>query len=435
MRTTCRARARVPGLRALLAAIPLMAIGLPVMAQTVTYEYDNLQRVTRATHADGTVVQYQYDAAGNRTVYAVTRPTTAGTLQLSAASYSVGEAGPALAILVTRTGGSFGAASINYATSNGTATAGSDYTATSGTLNWADGNSTAKSFSVAITDDATFEGSETLTVTLSGVTGASLGTPASATVTITDNDNPPPGTLQLSPASYTVGENVGSVVVTVSRANGSAGAASVNYATSNGTATAGSDYTAASGTLNWGSGDAADKTFSVAVTDDSTAESSETINLTLSNASGATLATPSSGTITITDNDSGGTIPNIPAAIYPAYQFLTTSESCPPGQECPNFSGGPGGATSVTWDPPVGGPTVHHHELQQAFNSANFTANLSIVFSGSQLSWIPQTFVGAYPSNWYYYRVRACNASNQCSAWREVSIWEICAGTNCDPGM
>lgn len=343
MRTTCGAKARVQGLKALLATA-LMAFGLLGMAQTVTYEYDNLQRVTRATYADGTVVQYQYDAAGNRTVYAVTRPAAVGTLQLSAASYSVGETGPALAVLVTRTGGSFGAASINYATSNGTATAGSDYTAASGTLTWTDGNSTPKSFSVAITEDTTFEGSETFTVQLTGVVGASAGTPVSATVTITDNDSPPPGTLQLSPANYTVGENAGSVTVTVSRANGSAGAASVGYATSNGTATAGSDYTAASGTLTWASGDAADKTFNVTVTDDSTAESSETINLTLSNASGATLATPSSGTITVTDNDSGGTVPNIPAAIYPAYQFVTAS--CPPGQTCTDFSGGTGGAAA-----------------------------------------------------------------------------------------
>lgn len=432
MRTTRRTTRSARGLGTFLLAIVALAMGLPAMAQTVTYEYDNLQRVSSATYSDGTVIQYQYDAAGNRTVYAVTRPTAPGTLQLSAATYSVGEAGPTIAIAVTRTGGSFGAASVNYATSDGTATAGSDYTAASGTLSWVDGDSTGKSFSTSIADDAVFEGSETITVTLSGANGASLGTPASATITIIDNDSPPPGTLQLSPASYTVSENVVSVTVTVSRANGSAGTASVNYATGNGTATAGSDYTAASGTLNWAVGDAADKTFNVQVTDDTAVESSETINLTLSSASGATLGTPSSGTITITDNDSA-TIPNVPAAIYPAYQFLTTS--CPPGETCTGFSGGVGGATAVTWDPPVGGPAVHHYELQQAFNSANFTANLSIVFSGPQQSWVPQSFIGANPSNWYYYRVRACNEANQCSAWREVSVWEVCGGASCNPSQ
>jgi hypothetical protein len=62
-------------------------------------------------------------------------PTTSGTLQFSNTTYSQSENGTSATITVTRTGGSSGAASVQYATSNGTATAGSDYTATSGTLN------------------------------------------------------------------------------------------------------------------------------------------------------------------------------------------------------------------------------------------------------------------------------------------------------------
>ena len=77
---------------------------------------------------------------------------------------------------------------MDYATSNGSATAGSDYTAASSTLNWADGDAAAKTFTVNITDDALVEGDETITITLSNATGASLGAQSTATVTITDND-------------------------------------------------------------------------------------------------------------------------------------------------------------------------------------------------------------------------------------------------------
>jgi len=114
----------------------------------------------------------------------------AGTLNLSASTYSVLESGGAVTVTVTRTSGSSGAVGVSYATSNGTATAGSDYTATSGTLSWADGDSASKTFNVSITDDSTVnEGNETFTVIISSPTGgATLGATSSATVTITDND-------------------------------------------------------------------------------------------------------------------------------------------------------------------------------------------------------------------------------------------------------
>jgi len=138
--------------------------------------------------------------------------------------------------------------------------------------------------------------------------------------------DPPPtnpaGTLQFSTASYSSSEGSGTATITVSRSGGSSGAVSVNYSTSNGTATAGSDYTAASGTLNWADGDSASKTFTVAITDDTAAESSETVNLTLSTPSGgATLGSPSSAVLTIVDNDDGVTsctAPGVTVATDPA---------------------------------------------------------------------------------------------------------------------
>ena len=113
-----------------------------------------------------------------------------------------------------------------------------------------------------------------------------------------------PGTLQFSSATYSVSENVGTATISVTRSSGSLGAVSIDYTTSDGTASDGSDYTLSSGTLSWSDGDATAKTISVSIIDDTDEESDETVNLTLSNPlGGATLGTQSTAVLTITDND------------------------------------------------------------------------------------------------------------------------------------
>jgi Ca2+-binding RTX toxin-like protein len=93
---------------------------------------------------------------------------------------------------VTRAGGLSGTVTVQYATSDGTATAGADYTAAAGTLSFGPGE-TSKTFSVAILDDTLVEGDETVNLTLSNPTGsATLGSPGTAVLTIVDNDQPPP---------------------------------------------------------------------------------------------------------------------------------------------------------------------------------------------------------------------------------------------------
>lgn len=115
-----------------------------------------------------------------------------GKLNLSASSYSVAQNGATLIISVTRTGGSSGAASVAYSTSNGTAFAGTHYTAMSGRLNWNSGDAKAKTFSVPIRSVAGFAGSKTFTVALSSASGATLGTQTSATATINGSGAAPP---------------------------------------------------------------------------------------------------------------------------------------------------------------------------------------------------------------------------------------------------
>jgi DNA/RNA endonuclease G (NUC1) len=137
-----------------------------------------------------------------------------GALQFSAATYTVSETGSTASITVNRTGGSDGSVTVGYATSNGTATSGAglDYTAASGTLTFAAGETT-KSFSVQILDDAVYEGDETVNLALTSPTGgATLGTQSTATLTITDNETPPvvvpPGSVVISQV-YGGGGNAG----------------------------------------------------------------------------------------------------------------------------------------------------------------------------------------------------------------------------------
>ena len=151
------------------------------------------------------------------------------------------------------------------------------------------------------TDD---EPDETFTVSLySPSGGVSIGDPDDATVTITDNDNPPSGFIQLQSATFMFIESIGSATITAVRINGSFGAVSVAYTTGDGTATAGSDYTATSGRLTWAAGETGNKMFSVPINNDTATESHETFSVSLSDPMGTTLGPPSAASVTIADND------------------------------------------------------------------------------------------------------------------------------------
>jgi hypothetical protein len=109
-----------------------------------------------------------------------------------------------------------------------------------------------------------------------------------------------PGKISLTVDAVQVSEKVGSVTVTVQRTGGASGDLSTNYATHDGTATAGSDYRAVSGTLYFDDRDAIPQTISIPITADQTKEGDESFTLTLS---GASVNTPSTISITIKDGD------------------------------------------------------------------------------------------------------------------------------------
>jgi hypothetical protein len=220
------------------------------------------------------------------------------TIALSQSSSSISEAGPSATITINRTGSTSGTASVHFATANGTAIAGSDYAAVSTTVSFADGES-SKTVSIPITDDLLTEGNETVSLSLSSPSGAELGWPSTATLTIVDNER----AFAFSASGYSVSEGGGSATITIARSGSTAVADSVHFATANGTASAGSDYAAVSQDVSFAAGESS-KTVSIPITDDNSLESSETVSLNLSSPSaGTTLGSPSTASLTIVDND------------------------------------------------------------------------------------------------------------------------------------
>jgi autotransporter-associated beta strand protein len=236
-----------------------------------------------------------------------------GTLSFTAGDFATTEGNSGtkqVAVTVSRSGGTTGAVSVNWATtSGGSATAGVDYETGGGPLNWADGEGGNKTFNVTINGDIAVEDDETVNLTLSGVGGgAGIGTDA-ATVTIQNDDAYTGGTLQFSSATYSKVEGnsgPGTVTITVTRTEATAGQVTVDYATTaGGTATAGDDYTTAGGTLTFADGDT-EETFTVTIAGDTTREPNETVNLTLSNPYvTARLGTQNTAVLTIVNDDTG----------------------------------------------------------------------------------------------------------------------------------
>lgn len=112
-----------------------------------------------------------------------------GVMRWRQVTYDVSEDAVGLTVVAERAGGSTGAATVAYATASGTATSGTEFTSTSGTFSWADGEFGKKSVVVPINSTGGDDAGKTFTVVLSSATGATLGTPSTTTVTILDPDN------------------------------------------------------------------------------------------------------------------------------------------------------------------------------------------------------------------------------------------------------
>eukprot|EP00913_Durusdinium_trenchii_P028498 g26726.t1 len=223
-----------------------------------------------------------------------------------------------------------GGVNVNYATANGTAVSGSDYTAASGTISFTGNAGESVSVPVIIQGDTMLEANETFTMTLSGIAAQGAGVASGnitaagspATGTINNDDSASISIGDVSAVETHSGSTLFAFPVTLNSATGSA--FTVNYATANSTAIAGSDYFTAAGVLNF-SGTAGEvQTVAVLVIGDATIESNETF---LVNLSGATFG------VTISDSQAVGTIvnddqpiPGVPTLTGPT---TTTSDTTP----------------------------------------------------------------------------------------------------------
>ena len=191
---------------------------------------------------------------------------------------------------------------VDYTTLSGTASSGSDFQFSSGTVSFANGEQT-KTISVPIIPDTVAEGDETFSVKLSNPQGNIPFTIADDEGIATIVDDDPGGVMQFSVPTFNVNEGSGSATITVTRTVDFVGSVSVNFSTSNGTAIQGQDYGHTVGTLTFGPG-VTSQTFQVPIIDDTVAEPPETVSLQLSGpTNGATLGGQQSATLQINDND------------------------------------------------------------------------------------------------------------------------------------
>jgi YD repeat-containing protein len=248
--------------------------------------------------------------AGGQLIGSAKAVTTQPSVAMSSTTTSVNENTGSVTLsvrLTTPNGAALGCpVTVSYATSAGTATAGGDYTQTSGNVTFASGaaNGSTQSFTVPIVNDGVNEASETFSAAVTGASGATVGIPATSVVTILDDDPPP---VSFSASATSVPENGGTAQVSIVLATAAPiqAAVTVHYATADGTAVAGADYTATSGTATFPalSTTGATQVVQVPIVNDGLHESNETFTVTLSSPAGAQLASPSTVTVTIVEDD------------------------------------------------------------------------------------------------------------------------------------
>ncbi|MDW3209881.1 MAG: DUF2341 domain-containing protein [Reichenbachiella sp.] len=183
-----------------------------------------------------------------------------------------------------------------------TATETDDFTLSTTTVTIPANQSTA-TFDINIVNDTFYENTEVITIDLTNPNNAQLGTDDRYTYTITDDDTAP--TVAYTETSSFASETSGTATIEVSLSTTSVADVTIDYSVTAGTATDGIDYTLADGTLVISAGEM-DENILVTLVDDILSESAETITVTISNPSGATLGTNQIHTITIIDNDAAG---------------------------------------------------------------------------------------------------------------------------------
>jgi len=286
------------------AATITIAAGSTTGTVTITAVNDTLDEADETVIIDITGVTNGTESAAQQVTTTITDDDDAPAISANDPSVTEGNADTVtLAFTVSLSTPSGKAVTVDYATANGTATAGTDYTAKSGTLTFAPGE-TSRTVSVTVEGDTVTEPDETVLLNLSNAINSSISD-AQGSGTITNDDAVP----AISVDNVSVAEgNAGTstMTFTVSLDHASASAITVDYATADNTATAGTDYTAKNGTLAFAAGDTS-KMVSVTISGDLGYETNESFYINLTNQSNASIF-DARGIGTITNDDAAPTV-------------------------------------------------------------------------------------------------------------------------------
>jgi uncharacterized repeat protein (TIGR01451 family) len=254
----------------------------------------NAQWITITSAASGSgngAVNYSVTANPNSSL-------RSGTITIGAQTFTITQTGIGCSFTLASPSISVAAAGTNGSV---------NFTASAGDCGWTVGSSVPW---ITITSGGSGTGNSTVNYSVAANLGSTLRT---GTITIggqTFTVNQAAGlTVLFSAPAYTIGEGAGSTTVTVTRSGDASSAASVRYATSDGTAKEGKDYTAAFGVLTFAAGETS-KTFPVLIIDNGYVGGTRGVNLTLSNPTGSTLSAQSTAVLNITDNDSSPSATN-----------------------------------------------------------------------------------------------------------------------------
>jgi uncharacterized delta-60 repeat protein len=247
----------------------------------------------------------------------IINPNYQGYLTLSATNYASPASSGSITFIVNRTSGSKGSLTVKYATTDGSATNGVDYTGATNTLQWSDGDVSPRPVTIPLASLTTVNSNKQFSVTLSNPTLNGVATPSlfglitSATLTII-NDNSY-GSLQFSAPAYAVNENGGYATITVTRTGGAVGPVSVNFATTNGpNAFGGTNFVSTNGTLSFVNGQIS-SSFTVPILDDGVADTQPFyFPVLLSNPVNAALGVPTNALVSILDVETFNRPPGSP---------------------------------------------------------------------------------------------------------------------------
>ncbi|MCG8352510.1 MAG: Ig-like domain-containing protein, partial [Chloroflexales bacterium] len=316
----------------------------------------------------------------------------APTVDFAAATSTVNEGAGSAGIAVNLSAASGRTVTVNYALGAGSTATAADFTLTPGTLTFNPGGTSANIPLTIIEDLIDENPDETVVIELSGPNNVTLGgTNNPHTLTIVDNDGPP--TILFELATSSVAEDGGTATVNVVLSKASAQTITVDYATVNGTAVAGTDYVTATGTLTFTAG-VVTQTVTVSILDNALYRNDRQFTIGLSNPSVASggLGAIQTHTVAIEDDD-GPTINFTPASATIAENGGTVVVTMTLDQ--PIIAG-----DNPTVDLNIGGTATNGIDLDFAvsatsvtFNPSDTDATVSITLNNDLLDELDETAV------------------------------------------